>query len=123
MNAKTCDLFQKVPREKLEELFKNSDASAELDYDFLGFEDIYREVLGIVPKDCVVLDLGCSYTVQSWYFKDHAAYIGVDYGTSHKEKPTYKDNLAGVLQTCNSTFYFQSIQSFVRMCCPRFVWI
>ena len=100
----TGELFKLIPREKLDYLFAHSDAAAELDPSFLGFEEIYRDVLRYVPKDKVVLDLGCAYATQSWYFRDHARYIGVDDWA----------NSDSVIHTDNSEFYFMRIQEFLK---------
>lgn len=64
---KPCELFSLVPGEKLDYLFEHSGASAELDYTFLGFEDVYKDVLNFVPKDRTIIDLGCGYAAQSFF--------------------------------------------------------
>ncbi len=100
-----CELFKLIPREKIEHIFKTSQtAGAELDYTFLGFEDVYKAVTLFVPKIKVIIDLGCGYAFQSWYFRDYKKYIGVDNGVC----------LADTLETENSEFYFTSIQNFVE---------
>ena len=78
MNIQPCDLFKRIPREKLEYLFEHSEAGAELDISFLGFEDPYRFVKDIARKDMIIIDFGCAYATQSWYFREHEKYIGVD---------------------------------------------
>lgn len=114
-----CDLFKQIPKEKLKKLFKESDASAEIDYTFLGFEESYQKVKKLTTEDMIILDLGCAYATQSWYFKDYAAYIGVDIGTfMDSQSLPYEENLKGVLQTDNSTFYFETIQSFIKETLP-----
>lgn len=112
-----CDLFTKIPKEELSRLFEESDAGAELDFSYLGFENIYQKVLEIAPKDMIILDLGCAYATQSWYFRDYAAYIGIDLGNAY-DNPTYEDNLKGVIQTENSRFFFEPIQSFISNTLP-----
>lgn len=101
---KPCERFSLVPREKLDYLFEHSGASAELDYTFLGFEDVYRDVLNFVPKDKTIIDLGCGYAAQSYYFRENEKYIGVD---------TCGNNDT-VIHTENSEFYFISIQAFIK---------
>ena len=115
---KPCDLFTKIPREELNRLFEESYANAELDFSFLAFEDIYQKVLEIAPKNKIILDLGCAYATQSWYFRDHKEYIGVDYGACMKENPTYEDNLKCVIHTENSRYFFESIQTFIKETLP-----
>lgn len=104
----TCELFNLIPREKLDYLFANSHAGAELDCTFLAFEHVYKEVLEVTSKDKTIIDLGCAYATQSWYFKDHKKYIGVDDFS----------NSDSVIHTDNSEFYFMTIQEFIREVLP-----
>ena len=116
-----CDLYKKIPREKLDELFENSGCSADMDFTFLGFEDTYQKVLELAPESMTILDLGCAYATQSWYFKDHAKYIGVDIGPYYGAKggiETYEDKIKCVLRTDKSEFYFESIQKFIKDTLP-----
>lgn len=48
----------------------------EYEYDFLGFLDVYQNLN--IPKDFIILDLGCYQACQCIYFKDYPTYIGVD---------------------------------------------
>lgn len=107
-SMETCELFRLIPKEKLQYLFQHSDAGADLDCSFLGFEDIYLDVLRAVPKDKVIIDLGCAYATQSWFFREHVKYIGVDFCM----------NEDSVIHTENSAFYFTSIQQFISEMLP-----
>ena len=98
-----CELFKLIPKEKLDELFKNSDAGAELDCTFLGFEEVYKSVLSFVPKSKIIIDFGCAYATQSWYFRDYKKYIGIDKSSNNNS----------VIHTENSEYYFASIQYFI----------
>ena len=89
-------------------LFEHSTASAELDFTFLGFEDIYRDVLNSVSKDKTIIDLGCGYAAQGYYFLEHEKYIGVD----------TCGNSDTVIHIENSEFYFMSIQEFIKDVLP-----
>ena len=102
-----CELYKLIPKEKIDKVFETSEtASAELNYTFLGFEDIYKSVTLFVPKGGIIIDFGCGYAFQSWYFKDYRKYIGVDVS------PVGKDVL-DILETGNSEFYHMSIQDFI----------
>ena len=104
-----CELFRMIPIGKINEIFSRSEtAGAELDYTFLGFEDVYKAVTLFVPKGKIIIDLGCSYAFQSWYFKDYKKYIGVDSGICCND----------VLEIENSKFYFTSIQHFIKNVFP-----
>lgn len=104
MKEEPCELFKLIPHEKIKQVFLTSEtAGAELDYTFLGFEEVYKAVTLFVPKSKVIIDFGCGYAFQSWYFRDYQKYIGVDYAMSFSD----------VLETENSMFYFTSIQHFI----------
>ena len=104
-----CELYKLIPKEKIEKVFKTSETvGAECDFTFLGFEDIYKAVTLLVPKNRVIIDLGCAYAFQSWYFRDYRKYIGVDNGVNKND----------VLETENSEFYFMGIQNFIREIFP-----
>ena len=103
-----CELYTMIPREKIEKIFMESEtASAELDYTFLGFEEVYKAATLFVPKNKIILDLGCGYAFQAWYFKDYRKYIGVDvfHGT---------EDILKILETGNSDFYHMTIQDFIQ---------
>lgn len=61
-------------------------------------------MLNFVPKDKTIIDLGCSYAAQSYYFRENEKYIGVD----------ACGNNDTVIHTENSEFYFISIQAFIK---------
>lgn len=106
---KMSELFQLIPRDKLDKVFSSSQTvSAECDHTFLGFEEVYKAVTLFVPKSKVIIDLGCAYAFQSWYFRDYRKYIGVDNDVCKQD----------VLETENSEFYFMSIQKFIKEVFP-----
>lgn len=105
-----CELFKLIPKEKIEKVFETSKTvDAECDFAFLGFEDVYKAVTLFVPKNRVIIDLGCAYAFQSWYFRDYRKYIGIDNGVNKND----------VLETENSEFYFVSIQEFIKEVFPQ----
>lgn len=104
MTHETCELFNIIPNEEINRIFNNSQtASAEMDYSFMGFEDVYKSVTMFVPKGKTIIDLGCAYAPQSYYFKDYRGYIGVD-----TNMPDFH------FKTFNSSFYEMSIQDFCK---------
>lgn len=74
-----------------------------IDYEFLGFVDTYYHLSHIIPKGRVVYDMGCASAVQSWFFRNHKKYIGVDVDLDKDE----------VLTTPNSVFYSCTISEFI----------
>ena len=104
-----CELYTLIPKEKIDRVFETSEtASAELDYEFLGFENVYKAVTLFVPKDRIIIDFGCGYAFQSWYFKDYRKYIGVDVGRE-------AEDVLNILETGNSEFCHMRIQQFIAM--------
>ena len=100
-----CELFKLIPKEKIEHIFTVSEtAGAELDHTFLGFEKVYKAVTLFVPKTRIIIDFGCGYAFQSWYFKDYKKYIGVDSFSTEND----------VLKTDNAEFFFMRIQDFIK---------
>lgn len=104
-----CELFKIIPREKIDHVFQTSQTvGAECDIQFLGFEEVYKAVTLFVPKSKIIIDFGCAYAFQSWYFRDYRKYIGVDNGVCYSD----------VLETENAEFYFMSIQHFIKNTFP-----
>jgi hypothetical protein len=50
----------------------------DIDPDFLGFVTTYRYLSELIPLHHTVLDIGCAFAPQGFYFRNHARYIGVD---------------------------------------------
>lgn len=101
----TCELFNLIPTEKINKVFESSKtAYGDCDHTFLCFEHVYKAVTLFVPTNKIIIDLGCAYAFQAWYFRDYKKYIGVDYGIKKKD----------MLETENSEFYFMSIQKFIK---------
>lgn len=65
-----------LPREQCDRVFNQN--MCDIDYEFLGFTEIYERLAEIVPKHWTIVDLGCAYAPQAFLFKDHKAYVGVD---------------------------------------------
>ncbi len=70
-------LLSKIPEHQFKKVFEQE--NSDIDYDFLGFTDIYDHLSRIIPKHFTVIDFGCAYAPQCFYFEDHKRYIGVDY--------------------------------------------
>lgn len=70
------ELLDMIPQNQIDEVFKNS---LEISPDFIGFIGIYKHLSGIIPEHYTVIDFGCGYNAQSFYFKNHKQYIAVDF--------------------------------------------
>lgn len=51
----------------------------DIESDFLGFVEQYYLLSKVIPKHFTVIDFGCAYAPQAYYFIDHKKYIGIDY--------------------------------------------
>ena len=103
MIFETCELFEIIPKQEIKRVFSEGTAGAELDYSFLAFEDVYKSVLNFVPKGKTIIDLGCAYAPQAYYFTGYAGYIGVDIAIPEVH-----------FETQNMTLHEMSIQQFCK---------
>jgi SAM-dependent methyltransferase len=54
----------------------------------MGFTEVYKHLAQIIPKGRIVVDLGCGYGAQAFYFRHHKQYIAVDL-TIHAVLPNH----------------------------------
>ena len=108
-----CELYQLIPKDKLDRIFETSQTvAAECDYTFLGFEEVYKAVTLFVPKSKVIIDLGCAYAFQAWYFREYRKYIGVD-NDCKDVRITLNE-----LGINNANYFSCSIQKFIEIVFP-----
>lgn len=108
MNFEPCNLAKLIKKEDLELFFKrNPKASAEIDCTFLGFEEIYEAVSKIVPKGSTIIDLGCAYALQNYYFRGFKQYIGVD-----------AENINPIIRGNDKYYFNTTIQKFIAYILP-----
>lgn len=74
----------------------------ELEYDFLGFLNVYKPLSELIPKNHIVIDFGCYLAAQSYLFSEHQQYIGVDVVDMQRFCPP------------NAVHYISSIQDFIK---------
>jgi len=70
------DLLKIIPKKQLDRVLNQY--RCDLSPDFLGFTDIYKKLSLIIPKHWIIIDFGCSYAPQCFYFINHKKYIGID---------------------------------------------
>ena len=107
-----CNLLKNniIPKEEFSRVFRDSySASAEIDPSFLCFENEYEYVLKNTTTEDTIIDLGCAYNPQCWYFKDYKRYIAVDL-------PMFDDVR---FDSGNVEFYIMSIQQFIKEELPK----
>ena len=75
-NELLLKIKDEIPKKEFEEIMNQ--CMCEYEYDFLGFLEVYYAASLFVPKSRIIIDFGCYLAAQSYFFKDHAKYIGVD---------------------------------------------
>ena len=80
--------FEKINEELGKALFKNypemvkrvqGQKMCDIDGSFLGFVDTYYYLSKIIPLNWTVIDFGCAYNPQAYFFRKHKKFIGVDF--------------------------------------------
>lgn len=99
-------LWSSLPTDQIDRVMA-TDASCEINPEFLGFVTIYRNLAEVIPRHYTVVDLGCAYAPQSWYFRDHKAYVGVDIMTDVR------------FATPNTIHHKSTIGEFIDAECPQ----
>ena len=69
-------LLSMIPTEQFERVMAAE--MCDIDPEFLGFVGIYERLSQMIPEHWTVVDLGCAYAPQAFFFEKHKAYIGVD---------------------------------------------
>lgn len=93
------ELMSIIPKEQLDAVFAYE--KCDIDAEFLGFTKVYKQLSSIIPKHFIVIDLGCAYASQCYYFTKHRQYIGVEI------EPCVQ------FHTENTKHYHMSIQKFI----------
>lgn len=85
--AANAELLQTIPREELDRVLSSD--RCDIDATFLGFVGIYKNLSRIIPRHFTVVDLGCGYNPQSYFFAEHRRFIAVDNfrGTTRFQAP------------------------------------
>lgn len=97
----TDRLYTLLPEDQIKVILNSFPGDAELNKEFLGFVDIYYYLSKIIPVHFTVIDFGCAYNAQCFFFNKHKQYIAIDYGF---EK---------VFQSENSTFYNMTTKEYI----------
>lgn len=98
---KRHELLSVIPNDQLEEVFTGE--YCDIDVEFMGFTEQYKALSEIIPKHFTIIDMGCAFAAQSYYFEKHRAYIGVDIFNKAKR-----------FHTNNTTLIICSIQEFIK---------
>ena len=79
------ELRSLIPDDEYHEVM--SQDMCELDSEFLGFVDVYKNLSRIIPKGSIVIDFGCYLAAQSNLFVRDKVYIGVDVVSMRRYTP------------------------------------
>lgn len=93
-------LLKLLPKEQCDAVFNQP--MCDIEPVFLGFTKIYKNLSQIIPKNFTVIDLGCAYNPQCFYFTEHKRYIAVD---------SWKNQ---VFKSENCEVYFMTIKQFIQ---------
>lgn len=111
-----------IPKSEMERVFRESySAAAEIGPDFMCFEEPYQAAVRVADKDSIILDLGCAYALQAYYFTDCKQYIGVDMPMVRPEHPLNYPNIKPETRfhPDNARFYIMEIQQFIQTVLPK----
>ena len=119
MDQSNYELLQKIQKDQLQKIL-NSPFS-EIDPTFLCFSEIYKAVAVNTPKDLMIIDLGCYAGIQSAFFEDFKAYVGVDSCPmafvglpEDAQYPSTEDFYMPRLEGDNNHYFVTTIQHFIE---------
>lgn len=95
-----AELFTLLPKDQIDKVFRQY--MCDIDATFIGFINVYKNLSEIIPKHFTIIDFGCAYNPQCFFFKDHHKYIAVDNSDLLKFKSD------------NCQFYYDNINSFIK---------
>lgn len=76
INLELYEYIENHHPDQIEKVFNQE--MVEILPDFLGFMDIYYNLSKMIPSHYTIIDFGCGYNAQSFYFMNHKRYIGID---------------------------------------------
>lgn len=76
----TAKLLALLPQDQCDRVFFQE--YVDIEPSFLGFVDTYYYLSKLIPTHWTIIDFGCAYNPQSFFFPEHKQYIAVDGDTS-----------------------------------------
>lgn len=92
-------LFKILPKDECDKVFDGPEC--DIEPCFMGFVEIYEGLAKIIPQHYTVVDLGCAYNPQAYYFANHKEYLAVDISDCVKFQPP------------NCKIFHMSIEAFI----------
>lgn len=100
IDASTQRLWSLLPKDQIDKVFDQ--AEIDIDPTFLGFVDVYEKLSEVIPRHFTIVDLGCAYNPQCFFFTEHKKYIAVDFSDCVKFKAD------------NCEIYHMPIEQFIK---------
>lgn len=98
--------FHLIPKDQIDRVLDQD--MCDIGPEFLGFTEVYEALANIIPLHWTVIDLGCAYAPQAFFFARHKKYVGVDLYVKER------------FFAPNSVFYTMLISQFVEQIAPSF---
>jgi hypothetical protein len=95
-----------LPKDQIERVLNQK--YCDIDLNFLGFTDIYENLSKIIPKHFTVIDLGCAYNPQCFYFTEHKQFVAVDISECEK----FKSDNCLIFQKSIEDFILENIKDY-----------
>lgn len=97
----SLELFDQLPQDQVDRVFAGE--VVDICPEFLGFVGVYKYLSVMIPYHFTVVDLGCGFNPQSFYFTQHKRFVAVD---NFPRAERFKSP--------NCDFYQMSIEDFIR---------
>ena len=95
-NKCLVELNELIPQDDKRRIL--SQTYCELDDTFMGFINVYKPLSELIPKSKIVIDFGCYLAAQSYFFKNHKEYIGVDIVDMERFTPHNAKHYVGTIE-------------------------
>lgn len=96
-----------LPQEQINEVMNTQ--LVDIDMSFLGFLNVYYNLSKLIPTHFTIIDFGCAYNPQCFFFSSHKKYIAID------SFPNIK-----VFKSKNCDFYNMETADFIEKIFPSF---
>lgn len=103
------NILKSIGEDEVRRLFSYDEC--EVDTEFLGFLENYKDIPEKLPHDFTVIDIGCYMAFQADYFKEYKNYIGVEPDVPNEYR----------LKQHNAEYYEQTAQQFVKETLPKLI--
>lgn len=84
LNSQLSEILSKNYPEMINKVL--SQKNCDIDFSFLAFLEPYYYLSKLIPPDWHIIDFGCAYSPQAYYFRNHKRYTGVDYSDIERFK-------------------------------------